>query len=127
MPHLSRRTFLELASAALISGCGGGNNSFTPGSSPLLAFSDIHFNPFCANDAKVFQALDAADAGQWQGIFESAGVTAPSLWGADTNYPLLKLALASVRQNIGSSQVAIYTGDLLCHYIATLGQIRNVV
>ncbi len=88
----------------------------------MLAFSDIHFNPFYANDAKVFQALDAADASQWQGIFESAGVTAPSLWGADTNYPLLKLALASVRQNIGASQVAIYTGDLLGHYIATLYQ-----
>lgn len=120
MPRLSRRTFLELASATLISGCSAGKYSFAPGSSPLLAFSDIHFNPFYANDPKVFQALDAADAGQWQGIFESAGVTAPSLWGADTNYPLLKLALASVQQNLGASRVAIYTGDLLGHNIAGL-------
>lgn len=70
----------------------------------------------------MFQALDAADASQWQGIFESAGVTAPSLWGADTNYPLLKLALASVQHNLGASQVAIYTGDLLGHNIAALYQ-----
>lgn len=122
MPHVSRRTFLELASAALISGCGGAGNAFAHGSSPLLAFSDIHFNPFYADDPKVFQALDAADASQWQGIFESAGVTAPSLWGADTNYPLLKLALASVQQNLGASRVAIYTGDLLGHNMAGLYQ-----
>lgn len=122
MQHVSRRTFLELASAALISGCSGGGNSFAPGSAPLLAFSDIHFNPFYANDPKVFQELDATDASQWQGIFESAGIAAPSLWGADTNYPLLKLALASVQQNLGASQIAIYTGDLLGHNIAGLYQ-----
>ncbi len=92
------------------------------GNIPLLAFSDIHFNPFCANDPKVFQALDAADASQWQGIFEAAEIPAVSIAGADTNYPLLKLALASVRQNLGASQVAIYTGDLLGHNIAGLYQ-----
>jgi sphingomyelin phosphodiesterase acid-like 3 len=122
MPHLSRRTFLELASTALISGCGTGRIPFAADSAPFLAFSDIHFNPFYTNDPKVFQALDAADASQWQGIFESAGITAPSLWGTDTNYPLLKLALASIRQNLGASPVAIYTGDLLGHQIATLYQ-----
>ncbi len=122
MPHVSRRSFLELASAALISGCGTGKIPFAAGSAPLLAFSDIHFNPFCANDPKVFQALDAADASQWEGIYESAGMSTPSLWGADTNYPLMKLALASVQQNLGASQVAIYTGDLLGHNIASLYQ-----
>lgn len=122
MTRFSRRTFIELASAAAITGCSGGGNSFMHGNIPLLAFSDIHFNPFCANDPKVFQALDAADAGQWREIFESAGMTAPSIAGADTNYPLLKLALASVEQNLGASQVAIYTGDLLGHNIAGLYQ-----
>jgi len=121
MPHISRRTFLELASAAAITGCGG-RNSFMSGNIPLLAFSDIHFNPFCANDPRVFQALDAADVSEWQNIFESAGMTAVSIAGADTNYPLLKLALASVRQNLGASQVAVYTGDLLGHNIAGLYQ-----
>ena len=118
MTGFSRRTFLELASAAAITGCSGGRNSFMSGNIPLLAFSDIHFNPFCANDPKMFQALDAADASQWPGIFESAGMTEPSIPGTDTNYPLLKLALASVEQNLGASQVAIYTGDLLGHNIA---------
>ena len=122
MPHISRRTFLELASAAVITGCSERTNSFMRGNVPLLAFSDIHFNPFCANDPKVFQALDAADASQWQGIFEAAEIPAVSIAGADTNYPLLKLALASVRQNLGASQVAIYTGDLLGHNIAGLYQ-----
>ena len=121
MPHVSRRTFLELASATMISGCSGGRTSFAAGSAPLVAFSDVHFNPFWTNDAKVFQALDAADFTEWEGIFEACG-PAPSIAGADTNYPLLKLALASVRQNLGDSRVVLYTGDLLGHEIATLYQ-----
>ncbi|HEX4004882.1 MAG TPA: metallophosphoesterase [Acidobacteriaceae bacterium] len=123
MPLLSRRTFLELASAAAITGCSGGKGSFASGSIPLLAFSDIHFNPFYTGNAAVFQALNTAPCNQWQSIFasyEASSPTPPSVWGTDTNYPLLELALASVEQNLGSSEVAIYTGDLLGHNIPTL-------
>ncbi len=122
MRHVTRRTFLELASAAVISGCSGGRTSFSAGSAPLLAFSDVHFNPFWTNDAKVFQALDAGDVSEWQGIFEGFGGTGPSLAGADTNYPLLQLAMASVQQNLGNSKVVLYTGDLLGHNIPGLYQ-----
>ncbi|MGA7522815.1 MAG: metallophosphoesterase [Acidobacteriaceae bacterium] len=120
MSHLSRRTFLELAGAAALTGCSGGKNSLMSGSIPLLAFSDVHFDPFYTKNADVFQSLNQATFDQWQSIFESyesSSPTPPSAWGTDTNYPLLKLALASVQQNLGSSEVVIYTGDLLGHNI----------
>lgn len=117
MPLLTRRTFLELTGATLICGCGGSASIGGNGDSEVLVFSDVHFNPFY--DLQLFQRLDAADASQWEGIFESSTDTTPSIPGADTNYPLFKLALASIRQNLGSSQVVVYSGDLLGHNIAT--------
>jgi sphingomyelin phosphodiesterase acid-like 3 len=72
-------------------GCGGGSSI---GKSEVLVFSDVHFDPFY--DLQLFNRLNAADPNQWEGIFESATVTTPSIPGADTNYPLFKLALASI-------------------------------
>jgi sphingomyelin phosphodiesterase acid-like 3 len=120
MPHLSRRTFLELTGATLICGCGGSSSIGGNGDAEVLVFSDVHFNPFY--DQQLFQRLDESDPSQWEGIFESSTVTAPSIPGADTNYPLFKIALASIRANLGSSQVVVYSGDLLGHQIANLYQ-----
>jgi len=88
----------------------GTNNNF-----PVVVFSDVHFNPFY--DPSLFPALVAADAGEWEGIFQTSTITAPSVWGADTNYPLLALALSSIKQNLGASPLIIFTGDILGHYL----------
>jgi len=115
MPQLSRRAFLELAGAGVLCGCSSTTN-FTGSNSTVIALSDIHFNPFY--DPTLFQSLDASDVSDWKGIFAASTVTAPSLAGADTNYPLFVLALDSISKNLGTSQAVLYTGDLLGHGIA---------
>jgi hypothetical protein len=98
-----------------LAACGGGDgNPATPGGSfPVVVFSDIHFNPFY--DRSLFSALNAADAGQWAGIFRTSGVTGPSAWGSDTNYPLFVIALAGIQRNLGACPLVVFTGDLLGH------------
>jgi hypothetical protein len=101
----------------LVCGCSnGGNtsvNNMTNNNFPVVVFSDVHFNPFY--DPSLFPALAAADATDWPAIFKSSKITAPSVWSSDTNYPLLMLALASIKQNLGASPLSIYTGDILGH------------
>ena len=99
----------------LIAGCGSEthntathNNNFS-----VIVFSDVHFSPYYDQD--LFPALVAADADQWATVFQSSSITAPSVWGADTNYPLLALALSSIRQHLGKSPLIIFTGDIIGH------------
>lgn len=93
----------------------GGNGGPNPANNnfPVVVFSDVHFNPFY--DPSLFPALVSADAGEWESIFKASSISAPSVWGGDTNYPLLALALSSIRQNLGASPLIIYTGDILGH------------
>lgn len=139
MSILSRRTFLELAGlagAGLVGGCGGNSAISGSDSFPVVVFSDVHFQPFippippnapvtttlAANIALVAQ-LDAADVSQWPAIFEGAANSANlavSAAGADTNYALLSLALASIRQNLGACPAILFTGDFLGHGIDQL-------
>jgi hypothetical protein len=83
----------------------------------VVVFSDVHFNPFY--DPSLFQQLLAADPSQWASIFQTSKVKTVSAWGSDTNYPLLELALSSIKQNLGASPVVIYTGDLIGHSFPT--------
>ena len=95
---------------------GGGSNTAPPGDNfPVVVFTDVHFNPFY--DTTLFSQLLNADASQWATIFQSSNITAPSRWGNDTNYPLLALALSSIKQNLGASPLIIFTGDMLGHYL----------
>ena len=97
-----------------LTGCtGNGSGTNTNNNFPVVVFSDVYFNPFY--DPSLFPALVAADAGQWAGIFQTSSITAPSVWGADTNYPLLVLALSSIKQNLGASPFIIFTGDIIGH------------
>jgi hypothetical protein len=105
---------LVLVNIFLISGCGGGTTT-TSNNFPVVVFSDVHFNPFY--DPTLFPALVSADAGEWESVFKTSTMTAPSLWGSDTNYPLLALALSNIRQNMGASPLIIFTGDILGHYL----------
>jgi hypothetical protein len=84
----------------------------------VVTISDLHFNPFY--DPTLYPALVAADASQWATIFRRSKMTAPSGGGTDTNYPLLGLTLASMKQKMGASPVVLFTGDLLGHNIPAL-------
>jgi hypothetical protein len=81
----------------------------------VVTISDLHFNPFY--DPTLYPELVAADASQWATIFRRSKITAPSVGGTDTNYPLLALTLASMKQKMGASPVVLFTGDMLGHYI----------
>jgi hypothetical protein len=141
VPILSRRTFLELAglaSAGLLGGCSGGNRINGSDNFSVPVFSDVHFQPFidpflpngtypnpvttAANTLLVAQ-LDAADPSDWPAIFEGALNTtnsALSPLATDTNYALLKLALESIKHNLGTSPAVLFTGDFLGHGIDQL-------
>jgi hypothetical protein len=81
-----------------------------------VTVSDLHFNPLY--DSSLYPQLANADpTTQWAGIYQGSRVKAPTGGGTDTNYPLLALTLASIQQNIGSSPVVLFTGDLLGHNI----------
>jgi sphingomyelin phosphodiesterase acid-like 3 len=116
---------LMLTSIYLLFGCGDGTNTTSPPAAttfPVVVFSDLHFNPFY--DPTLFGSnptlCTTADPSTWASIFQTSAITKPSAWGTDTNYPLLVLALASIKQNLGTSPVVIYTGDLIGHYLPTL-------
>jgi sphingomyelin phosphodiesterase acid-like 3 len=104
---------LVLALQLSLVACGSSSTNSTNNRFPVVVFSDVHFNPFY--DPTLFSKLVAADAGQWTGIFQTSKITAPAVWGADTNYPLLALALSSIKQNMGTSPLIIFTGDILGH------------
>ena len=99
-------------SSAGCKGTGNGTNTATDNFS-VVVFSDVHFNPFY--DPSLFPALVAADAGQWAVIFQTSKITAPAVWGADTNYPLLALTLSGIKWNLGVSPFIIFTGDIIGH------------
>ncbi|UWZ82185.1 metallophosphoesterase [Occallatibacter riparius] len=118
---LSRRRFLELAGVGLTGflwGCSNRTNIEGSTSFPVLAFSDLHFNPLYDTSPELLARLVASNAGEWKSIFEGSKITALSAPGADTNYPLFKLALESIKKNRGTSPLILYTGDLLGHDIS---------
>jgi hypothetical protein len=113
---MSRYIFLLVLIICPILGCGSGTPTLAPNNFQAVVFSDVHFNPFY--DTTLFTRLRDADPSDWEAIFKSSKMTAPSVWGADTNYPLLALALASIKQHLGTSPKIIYTGDMIGHNMA---------
>ena len=114
MRHRNLKLFsliLALIFQLHLAGCGGETN--TAKTFPVVVFSDVHINPFY--DPTLFPALVAAESTEWANIFKTSTITTPSTWGNDTNYPLLKLALSSIKQNLGASPLIIFTGDILGH------------
>lgn len=105
--------FIALLVSFTLAACGGSGTTTSNNSFPVVVFSDVHFDPFY--DESLFPKLLAKDASGWESVFETSAITAPSLWGSDTNYPLLALALSSIRQNLGASPLIIFTGDILGH------------
>jgi sphingomyelin phosphodiesterase acid-like 3 len=107
---------LTLSSLLLMNGC---NSSTAPDPATtayqVVTVSDLHFNPLY--DPSLYSSLAAKDPSQWAQIFQGSQVKSPSGPGADTNYPLLLLALADLKRHMGASPVIIFTGDMLGHYI----------
>jgi len=53
----------------------------------FLLLSDIHFDPYA--DTTLVPKLAEAPVDQWTSIFESSSLKAFSIYGKDTDYPLL--------------------------------------
>ena len=108
--------FVVVLSVVVLTACSSVSGN-TAGTSKLIVFSDVHFNPFY--DTTKFQSLVAADATQWKSIFESSSILEPSTWGEDSNYPLFAQALSSIKESSSSSSIAIFPGDILVHDFET--------
>jgi hypothetical protein len=119
-------SLLGLVSVYLLFGCGAATNTtpITPTANnfPVVVFSDLHFNPFydqaLFTGPAVCTSLVNEDVSQWPSFFQNSTITQASAWGSDTNYPLLVLTLASIKQNLGASPLVLYTGDLIGHDFA---------
>jgi len=120
-------SLLGLVSIYLLFGCGAATNTtpITPTANkfPVVVFSDLHFNPFydtaLFTGPAVCTSLVNEEISQWPSFFQNSTIKQASAWGSDTNYPLLVLALASIKQNLGASPLVIYTGDLIGHDFAS--------
>ncbi len=89
----------------------------------FVSFSDLHFNPFF--DPSLVAQLVRADAGRWPGIFERSTVTGVGGYGNDSNYALLKSALAAAREAAPAPDFVFISGDFLGHHFPALFA-RNV-
>jgi sphingomyelin phosphodiesterase acid-like 3 len=97
---------------------------FQPYINPLLPNATLNTATMPANQLLVEQ-LDAADPSAWPAIFEgalNAANSVPSPPFTDTNYALLTLALASIKQNLRTSPAVLFTGDFLGHGVGQLYQ-----
>jgi sphingomyelin phosphodiesterase acid-like 3 len=92
-----------------------------PGTGMFLLLSDIHFDPYA--DTAILEQLGAKPLDACKGRIS----TAPSKFGSDTNYPLLKSTLDNVAATAAANHIhydyAVVTGDLLAHqFDATFNQ-----
>src|SRR5512137_2931475 len=105
----SRASLAALAMAAsLATGC---STSAGPAPSTVVAFSDVHFDPFF--DPSLLGALEAAPVSQWAALFESSGSKDPGKYGHTTNYVLLQRSLAAVQAQDPRPAFVIFGGDIL--------------
>ncbi len=82
-------------------------------SGKFLNLSDIHFDPYY--DTSLMQQLMAADASEWQAIFESSSITTLSTYHADANYPLLISSIKKMKAEIPNPDFIMVSGDYLAH------------
>jgi sphingomyelin phosphodiesterase acid-like 3 len=79
----------------------------------FLIVSDLHFDPMA--DPKLVDKLADADPDGWQAILESAP-SQPSGWGKDSNWPLLRSALAQMKSTLPAPTFVLSPGDFLAHH-----------
>ena len=85
----------------------------TSGATVLLV-SDFHFDPFTA-DSPVVRTLRSTPVSGWARVLETSPDTAPSPYGSDSDYPLLRSAGAAIRQRAPHPAFVVITGDFLGH------------
>jgi len=81
--------------------------------SNIISVSDVHFNPYF--DPSLMTKLIKADYKQWKAIFDSSAIKQPNTYNSDSNYPLFKSALITMKQQNPSPNFMVITGDFLCH------------
>ena len=110
-----RASLVTLATvAALLGGC---SSTAVAPSTTVVAFSDVHFNPFF--DPSLLGALEAAHESQWAAIFAGSGITGPGQYGHTTNYALLQRSLAAIQAQEPRPAFAIFGGDILVQDFST--------
>jgi hypothetical protein len=89
---------------------------------PLLAISDIHFDPFyeCHTQlgCPMIKKLALSPIEKWDLILSQyAGKQSPSSYGSDTNYPLFLSSLKALQKEVNKQHIkkAVLTGDLFGH------------
>ncbi len=90
---------------ALAAGC----TSAPAAPTTVVAFSDVHFDPF--HDPLLFPELLAAPASEWAGIFARSRSTDPGHFGTTTNHVLLQRSLAAIQAR--RPAFVVFGGDLL--------------
>jgi hypothetical protein len=91
-----------------------------PAEKEFLWISDIHFNPMV--DAALVGDLQKADPAQWESILNRTSPNTFSQYKSDTNWWLLKSALAQFPKTIRHPEFVMVTGDLLAHDFPTTFQ-----
>jgi sphingomyelin phosphodiesterase acid-like 3 len=84
----------------------------------FLLVSDIHFNPMA--DPALVDELVKAEPGQWEAILDRTSPVSFSQYKSDTNWWLLKSALAQFPKTIRHPALVMVTGDLLAHAYPSL-------
>lgn len=83
----------------------------------VLSITDLHFNP--CYDFTLIPKLEKSAVNQWESIFQSSQITACSVYGEDTNYPLLISFFKQV-QSLGKVSFVMFSGDFLGHHLRSL-------
>ncbi len=88
-------------------------------SQSFFSFADLHFDPFLSckkQPCPLIQKLQAAPESQWSGIL-SRNDNSESTYGKDSNYALLKSALAAAHKKAQTTkaQFVLVLGDFMAH------------
>ncbi len=79
----------------------------------LLMLSDVHFDPMA--DPHLVDALAAAAPEDWRAVLEKSGDASLGRYGRDTTWPLLRAALAQMKETLPDPALLILPGDFLAH------------
>ena len=79
----------------------------------LLFVSDIHFNPL--TDSSIVPSLISSPASQWESIFSKAKNHSLNRYGTDTDYSLLKSAMAAMKAKLPQPDLIVISGDFVAH------------
>ncbi len=105
----SRTLIATLVASALLLGACSGKSS--PGSATVVAFSDVHFDPFF--DPSLLDALESHPESDWAAIFEASGHPDPGSYGHTTNYALLGRMVTALQAQEPRPALVIFGGDIL--------------